>query len=91
MLRSNYVGMRCMLGAMVHSPSIRVIDEADVGLGGTYCAAGGQRTRVEVQIESIYDRVAPFGILDMILQRFTLTTSPMLMFSSFTIKQNNTR
>ena len=49
------------------TPSIRVIDEAqDVGLGGTYLTAANwsTHTRVEVQIESIYDRVAPFGILD---------------------------
>ena len=49
------------------TPSIRVIDEAqDVGLGGTYLVAANwsTHTRVEVQIESIYDRIAPFGILN---------------------------
>jgi hypothetical protein len=48
------------------TPSIRVFDEAqDVGLGGTYLIAANwsTHTRVEVQIESIYDRIAPFGIL----------------------------
>ena len=49
------------------TPSIKVIDEAqDVGLGGTYLTAANwsTHTRLELQIDSIIDRVAPFGILD---------------------------
>tara|TARA_B100001741_G_scaffold33348_2_gene23863 strand:- start:23749 stop:30069 length:6321 start_codon:yes stop_codon:yes gene_type:complete len=49
------------------TPSIKVIDEAqDVGLSGTYLTSvnWSTHTRVELRIDSIYDRVAPFGILD---------------------------
>ena len=49
------------------TPSIKVIDEAqDVGLGGTYLTAANwsSHTRLELRIDSIIDRVAPFGILD---------------------------
>ena len=49
------------------TPSIKVIDEAqDVGLGGTYLTAANwsTHTRLELRIDSIIDRVAPFGILD---------------------------
>ncbi|MGB1985513.1 MAG: hypothetical protein ACPHS8_03600 [Candidatus Poseidoniaceae archaeon] len=49
------------------TPSIKVYDEAqDVGLGGTYLTAvnWSTHTRLELTIDSIYDRVAPFGVLD---------------------------
>ena len=49
------------------TPSIKVIDEAqDVGLGGTYLTSlnWSTHTRIELKIDSVYDRVAPFGILD---------------------------
>jgi hypothetical protein len=49
------------------TPSIKVYDEAqDVGLGGTYLTAvnWSTHTRLELSIDSIYDRVAPFGVLD---------------------------
>ena len=49
------------------TPSIKVFDEAqDVGLGGTYLPAvnWSTHTRLTLSIDSIYDRVAPFGLLD---------------------------
>ena len=49
------------------TPSIKVIDEAqDLGLGATYLTSSNwsTHTRLEIMIESINDRVAPFGILD---------------------------
>ncbi|MGB2340317.1 MAG: hypothetical protein ACPH9K_04880 [Candidatus Poseidoniaceae archaeon] len=49
------------------TPSIKVYDEAqDVGLGGTYLTAvnWSTHTRLELTIDSIYDRVAPFGVLE---------------------------
>ena len=49
------------------TPSIIVIDEAqDVGLGATLLSSANwtTHTRVELVIDEIYDRVAPFGILD---------------------------
>ena len=49
------------------TPSIKVIDEAqDVGLGTTYLTElnWSTHTRLDIKIDSIDDRVAPFGILD---------------------------
>ena len=49
------------------TPSINVIDEAqDVGLGGTYLTAANwsTHTRLEVRIDAVADRVAPFGLLE---------------------------
>ncbi|MED5291587.1 MAG: hypothetical protein VX778_05090, partial [Candidatus Thermoplasmatota archaeon] len=49
------------------TPSIKVFDEAqDVGLGATFLTSANwtTHTRVELVIDAIYDRIAPFGILD---------------------------
>ncbi|MGB1567446.1 MAG: hypothetical protein ACPHBQ_03090, partial [Candidatus Poseidoniaceae archaeon] len=51
----------------VFTPSIKVIDEAqDVGLGGTYLTVANwsTHTRLELQIDSVFDRIAPFGVLE---------------------------
>ena len=49
------------------TPSIEVYDEGqDVGIGGNYLTAANwsTHTQLELRVDSIYDRVAPFGTLE---------------------------